>query len=124
MKLVRSQRWRRRFVAACVPYLLLSVFVDFIHLHPQVGVQALEIASRSSGGVTAAEPQTHPPRVPEYPCAVCLWLQTGTSLEPSLPAGPAVIALANDLTTPPVAAPARPTLLSPDFRGPPLSLFA
>ena len=41
--LVRSSRWRRGFVAACLPYLLLSVFVDFLHVHPAWGRAGLHV---------------------------------------------------------------------------------
>ena len=40
---MRSSRWRRGFVAACLPYLLLSVFVDFLHVHPAWGRAGLHV---------------------------------------------------------------------------------
>lgn len=120
MTLVRSQRWRRTLVAACLPYLLLSVFVDFIHLHPLMGADAPGIAASAR----VAGPETRGPVLPDSPCAVCLWMQAGTGLQPSVSAGPIVVALSNALVPLPVPCPARPALLSPDFRGPPLSLFA
>lgn len=120
MRLVRSRRWRRRLVAACLPYLFLSVFVDFIHLHPLSGGDAPGI----SASAHVAGPETHTPRLPDSPCAVCLWMQAGAGLEPSATAGPTAVAVSNDLTPLPVACPARPALLTPDFRGPPPSLFS
>lgn len=120
MIMVCSQRWRRTLVAACLPYLLLSVFVDFIHLHPLLSGDA----PRNSVSQHVAGPGTPHPRLPDPTCAVCRWMQAGTGLQASVSAGEAVVALANDLTPLAAPCPARPALLSPDFRGPPLTLFA
>lgn len=73
--LLKHSPWRRRvFLAACLPYLLLSVSVEFIHLDrvdrdvpPALhGVRA-----------TAAVPTLHsePVPAPEYACAACTWLR-------------------------------------------------
>ena len=72
--LKQSAWWRRVFLAACLPYLLLSVSVELVHLDrvdrdvPRVlhGVHA-----------TAAVPTLHsePIPAPEYSCAACTWLR-------------------------------------------------
>lgn len=120
MTLVRSQRWRRTLVAACLPYLFLSVFVDFIHLHPLLSRDVPQISVSQH----VARPEARDSRLPDSPCAVCRWMQAGTGLQASVSAGPTVVALANDLTPLAAACPARSALLSPNFRGPPLTLFA
>jgi len=120
MTLVRSKRWRRTLVAACLPYLLLSVFVDFIHLHPLLSgtVPQISVSQR------VATPAPRNSRLPDSTCAVCQWMRAGTGLQASVAPGPTVVALPNAVTPLATACPPRPALLSPDFRGPPLALFA
>ncbi len=117
--LVRSPRRRRTLVAACLPYLLLSVLVDFVHLHPlMVGG-----APRVSASEPATAPGTH--QTPTSPrCAVCLWMQAGTGIQPSVSNGPTVVALASAVTPVETPSPSRSTFLSPDLRGPPIAQFS
>lgn len=119
MTRVRAPRWRRVFVAACLPYLLLAVCADFLHLHPAFGGTALQFAT--SERVVAP---SHTSKLPDYSCAVCQWLRAGTGLQASATVAPRTVPLSSDVAAGLATAPARPTLLSPDFRGPPLALSA
>lgn len=121
--LVRSPRWRRAFIAACLPYLLLSVFVDFLHVHPAWGRAGLHVQVEGAPDVLTV-PSSQSSRLPDYSCAVCQWLRMGTRLQPSL-------AVATALGMLPVAVqpmqtewPESPVPHPPAFRGPPRSFFA
>lgn len=105
-------------IAAFLPYLLLSVFVDFVHLHRLI---AGPIAASS----LAAHVNTELPggtKLPETSCAICQWQRAGTGMQTSVTDEPTPGLLATLVLARPSAAPLRPTLGSPDFRGPPLSL--
>jgi len=102
-------------VAACLPYLLLSVFVDFVHLHPLLGGAVTQLSAVPH--VAACTPPAS--RTGDSPCAICQWLRAGTGLQPSIAISPAIGMLAGTVTLP--AAPPRgsPAPLSVDLRGPP-----
>jgi len=119
MTLVRSQRWRRALVTACLPYLLLSVFVDFLHLHPLLGGNVPQISVAEHVGTQGPRNS----RLPDSTCAVCQWMRAGTGLQTSVAAGPRPVPLRDAVAPPAASCPSRPALLSPDFRGPPLLLF-
>ena len=76
-------RWRRAFIAACLPYLLLSVFVDFLHVHPAVGTGRAARPSRRCARRPTV-PSSQSSRLPDNTCAVCQWLRMGTRLQPSV----------------------------------------
>lgn len=119
MILVRSRRWHRTFVAACLPYLLLSVLVDFVHLHSLMNGTPQVAASQA-----APVPGTKHSQPTSPACAVCLWMQAGMGVQPSVSSGPTAVALANALNPLDPPCPARPALLTPDLRGPPVALFS
>lgn len=105
-------------MAACLPYLLLSVLVDFVHLHPLFDVRAPQISATNH---VAPCPTT---KGYDAPCAICQWLRAGTGLQPSVAAGPAVVRLAGDVTAGlavPCGSPARLPIAP---RGPPASPLA
>src|SRR5260370_15945771 len=111
-------RRRRALVAAFLPYLLLSVFVDFVHLHRIIagGVPAASVTNH----VEAAAPDRT--KLPDTGCAICQWLRAGTGLHLSQAGRPVAGLVAAPLASRPSVTPARPALRSRDFRGPPSSL--
>ena len=112
---MRSPRRRRPLVAACLPYVLLSVLAGFVHLHPlQVGVTPLASASEP-----ATAPGHHQTAPASPACAVCMWMQAGTGVQPSISSGPILVELASAPPTFEAFTPLRPALLSPALRGPP-----
>jgi hypothetical protein len=110
-------RRRRALVAAFLPYLLLSLFVDFVHLHRLfTGNMALLSQSQHVAAVTTGQP-----RLPDAPCAICQWLRAGTGLQTSTAAQFTFETIALAIVSLPSSIPFRPALAGPDFRGPPLS---
>lgn len=111
-------RRRKALAAAFLPYLLLSVFVDFVHLHRLI---AGPIAPSSlSEHVTATVPGGS--KLPETSCAICQWQRAGTGLQTSVTDEPTRGVIAAVVTAPPSLIPLKTEFGSPDFRGPPLSV--
>jgi hypothetical protein len=108
-------RRRRALVAAFLPYLLLSLFVDFVHLHRLFTGNMSPLDE--SQHVTAVSPGQQ--RLPDAPCAICQWLRAGTGLQTSTTAQFTFDTI--DAAIAPLASssPLRPILGTPDFRGPP-----
>ena len=118
MSSLRSSRRRRTLVAACLPYLLLSVFVNFVHLHPLLNESVPQISATQH---VAACPTA---KAYDSQCAICQWLRAGTGLKAVIAVGPAVLLMPGDValtTAPPRGSPVR---LSIDLRGPPFARFA
>lgn len=115
---LRSLHRRRTFVAACLPYLLLSVFVNFVHLHPLLNESLPQISASQH---VAACPTA---KAYDSQCAICQWLRAGTGLKAVVAAGPVILLMPGDV--PLTGAPPRgsPVRLSIDLRGPPSSRFA
>ena len=104
-------------MAAFVPYLLLSVFVDFVHLHRLIaGPVAL---SSQSAHLKAAEPGGS--KLPDSSCAICQWQRAGAGTQASVSDALLVAVVETTVDALPGEVPLRPDLGSPDFRGPPLS---
>lgn len=104
-------------MAAFLPYLMLSLFVDFVHLHRLiVGGMTPVSAAQQVKPVTASETG-----VPDAPCAICQWLRAGTGVQTSTVAQVAFDTIATPIALLPSLTPFRPALGAPDFRGPPLS---
>jgi len=109
-------RRRRALVAAFLPYLLLSLFVDFVHLHRLfTGNMSLLSGSQHVTAVTTGQQ-----RLPDAPCAICQWLRAGTGLQMSTTAQITFATIAVAIAPLPSSVPFRPPLGAPDFRGPPL----
>lgn len=109
-------RRRKALVAAFLPYLLLSVFVDFVHLHRLI-----------NGPVAAASASAHikdgrgtTSRVPETSCAICQWVRAGTGAYTTAVAHQAPVLIAAAIVTRSTLSPSRPDLRTADFRGPPI----
>lgn len=111
-------RRRKALAAAFLPYLLLSVFVDFVHLHRLI---AGPIAPSSlSEHVAPTVPGGS--KLPESSCAICQWQRAGTGMQTSVTDEPTREVISAVVTPQPSVVPLRPDFGSPDFRGPPLSL--
>jgi hypothetical protein len=109
-------RRRRALVAAFLPYLLLSLFVDFVHLHRLfTGNMTLLAESQHVTAVTTGQQG-----LPDAPCAICQWLRAGTGLQTSTTAQFTFDTIAASFALLPSSVPFRPALGAPDFRGPPL----
>jgi hypothetical protein len=104
-------------VWSCVPYLLLSIFADFLHVHPLLNPPR----SVATGIVHAVEfaPPPAARRLPDSACAICQWQRVGPRLHAAISAGPAtfapqvlVVAAGSSFHESPVPHPSA-------FRGPP-----
>ena len=116
LSLAGFTRRRRALVAAFLPYLLLSLFVDFVHLHRLfTGNMALLSDSQHVAAVTTGQQ-----RLPDAPCAICQWLRAGTGLQTSTTAQITFDRIAAAIAPRPLSVPLRPDLGTADFRGPPL----
>ena len=120
MRVFRSSSRRRLLISAFLPYLLLSVFVDFVHLHPLLQgtspqISAVKHVAACTGSATQRS---------DTPCAICQWLRTGTGLQASVAVGPSIVLLPDQVAAPVIAARGSPAPLSIDLRGPPSLLFA
>ena len=120
MRVFRSSCRRRLLISAFLPYLLLSVFVDFVHLHPllQDSVPQLSAAKHVAG---CTGPVT---RTTDSPCAICQWLRAGTGMQASIAIGPSITLLADQVAMSVLQVRGSPPLHSIDPRGPPSVLFA
>jgi hypothetical protein len=109
-------RRRRALVAAFLPYLLLSLFVDFVHLHRLfTGDMTLLSESQHVAAVTPGQQG-----LPDAPCAICQWLRADTGLQTSTTAQITFDRIATPIAPLPSSVPLRPALGAPAFRGPPL----
>lgn len=116
LRLMRSRRWRRTFIAACLPYLLLSVSVQFLHVHRFDSGTAAVLGA----GPASVSPATHrSARLPDTPCAICQWLRVGPRLQPRVSIDPATRPLADAIAVPAAHSPDSPDLTSVALRGPP-----
>ncbi|HEY3884992.1 MAG TPA: hypothetical protein VGL62_07285 [Vicinamibacterales bacterium] len=113
--LTRS-RWRRSLAAACVPYLFLSMFVDFVHVHP--------LGASASGAAYQTVVAARSSKTPEGPCAVCQWLRADTGLRTPIAAGIGAELLATDMVTRALEWHTQTVVSSCEFRGPPSVLSA
>lgn len=115
----RTRRWRQIFIAFCLPYVLASVLVDFVHVHPPAAA-----APTVAGSAAIAQPSRSAPQ-PDYTCTVCVWLRSGLQLTPNttdtLAAGVTATAF---VLTPDAVRPDAPIARSELLRGPPSSLLA
>lgn len=115
LHIMRSRRRRLVSISICLPYLLLSVVADFVHVHPWLKQATASAAVQQVRPVPAQTPR----RLPDAPCVVCQWHRTG----PRLTAGASVVSAARltpALIVPTfVAFPAGPVPHPSRFRGPP-----
>jgi len=114
----QSRRWRQTLFALCLPYLLASVLVDFVHVHRQ----PVATASALAGEVGVTAPRQAPR--PDNPCTACLWLRTGLQLTPHAAATLAAGVATTAFVLPPDAVrPDTPAAPSTLLRAPPSTLL-
>jgi hypothetical protein len=118
MSLAGFTRRRKALVAAFLPYLLLSVFVDFVHLHRLIN-GPIGVASASTH-VKATQPAGS--KLPDTACAVCQWVRAGTGMQTAATASVAPAIVSTTIVARAKTSSSRPDLGSPDFRGPPATL--
>ncbi|HEY2435451.1 MAG TPA: hypothetical protein VGI12_22470 [Vicinamibacterales bacterium] len=111
-------RRRKALVSAFLPYLLLSVFVDFVHLHRLINGPVS--ASAASAHADAGDPAGSKP--PEASCAICQWMRAGTGMQAAVSTEHAPASAATTLVARSTSPASRPEIGSPDFRGPPPAL--
>ena len=109
-------RRRKALVAAFLPYLLLSVFVDFVHLHRLINGP---VAAAASAHVKDGRGATS--NVPDTSCAICQWARAGTGAHTPAVAQHAPALVAATIVARSTLSPSRPDLRTADFRGPPTS---
>jgi hypothetical protein len=109
---------RKALVAAFLPYLLLSLFVDFVHLHRLINGPV--VVSSASVSVSATDRASS--KLPDSSCAICQWVRAGVGMQPGVGAHQAPVLLTTAIVARLTLAPSRPDLGSADFRGPPASL--
>lgn len=101
-------------MAACLPYLLLAMFVDFLHAHrPDSGPAPVP------GVVHVAPAPDGPEATPDYACPVCAWLRMGPSVEAPFSLATCSASLSRMAAPTIAAAPDSPVPLPSLFRGPP-----
>jgi len=120
MRVFRSSCRRRLLISAFLPYLLLSVFVDFVHLHPLLQgsvpqISAVKHVAGCSGDAT---------RTNDSPCAICQWLRAGTGMQATVAVGPRIVLLPDQVSMAVVKVRGSPNPHSIDPRGPPSVPFA
>lgn len=109
-------RRRKALAAAFLPYLLLSVFVDFVHLHHLItGPAAVSASLHVTDGNAASS------KLPDTSCAICQWVRAGSGAQTSVSTHHAPALLASALIARLTLAPSRPDFGTVDFRGPPRS---
>jgi hypothetical protein len=116
LHLVRSSRVRRAFVWGCVPYLLLAVFADFLHVHP------LPVPDSVVAGVVhhiSPTPARHPYRIPDTTCAICQWHRVGPRLQAAALVARATLQAPALVASATAAVPKSPVPHPSAFRGPP-----
>lgn len=119
-RLSRSARWRYAFLAACLPYMLLSVSFEFVHVdRVDRGVP------RALHGAPVASGTLHSERTPapEYSCAACTWLRVQPDRPALVSVGAGVLTLVASGPLPLAVAPVTRTPQPSPLRGPPV-LFA
>lgn len=120
MRVFRSSSRRRLLITAFLPYLLLSVFVDFVHLHPLLQGSVPQISAvKHVAGCTGPATRTN-----DSPCAICQWLRAGAGMQASIDVGPSITLLPDQVALSVVQVRGSPIPHSIDPRGPPSVLFA
>lgn len=109
-------RRRKALVAAFLPYLLLSVFVDFVHLHHLITGPATASAS-----LHVSDGNGDSSKLPDTSCAICQWVRAGSGAQTTVSTHHAPAWLPSALIARLTLDPSRPDLGSADFRGPPRS---
>jgi hypothetical protein len=115
----RITRRRKVLVTAFLPYLLLSVFVNFGHLHRLISGPIPSSSSLTSHVNPSVPGGT---KLPDASCAICQWQRAGTGMQASVTDEPTPDLIATVVEAYESQVPSRLHLGSPDFRGPPAAL--
>jgi hypothetical protein len=120
LHLIRSSRLRQAFFWSCVPFLLLSVFADFLHVHPllNLGSPAVGIAHQA---VSAPKQPEH--RIPDWSCAICQLQRVGPGAQAETMAS-AIVSAPSRVLPSIFAFPKSPIPHPSAFRGPPQLSFS
>jgi len=112
----QSDRWRRLLVAACLPYLLLSVCAEAIH------IERLDagLPHANSDRQHLAAPVLHSEHARPFPCTACSWLRTQPKQQARFTVDVGVTADAVDSLPADPALPDSSGPRTPAGRGPPL----
>jgi hypothetical protein len=100
-------------MAACLPYLLLAAFVDFVHVDRQA-----ETAAPASDTVRLAGPAA-PAGAHDQACPICAWLRVGPGLDTPIAPGACADLVARMIAPIRLTPPESPVPLPAQFRGPP-----
>jgi hypothetical protein len=114
-RLFRRSLWQRTFLAACLPYVLLAAFVDFVHVHA-APYPPFSLAASNGPAVAGSVDGA---RQTGSACPVCLWLRAGPRLAPQVSIEAAEAAVRSEVAPSTDDAPASPIPLPAAFRGPP-----
>src|SRR3954468_22661233 len=120
LHLIRSSRLRRVFFWSCVPFLLLSVFADFLHVHPLLNPGSPAVGTAHQAVSAPTQPRH---RIPDWSCAICQWQRVGPGAQAATTAS--AIGSAPTPVLPAIAAfPKSPIPHPSAFRGPPQLSFS
>jgi len=100
----------------CVPYVLLSIFADFLHVHPLTAGVGIGVSVVHEANYAPPYTARH---IPESACAICQWQRVGTRLHAATSVGPATPAPQMLVAAIGDAFPDSPVPLPRAFRGPP-----
>jgi hypothetical protein len=121
MRYLRTSRVRRAFVWSCVPYLLVSLFADFLHAHPLLSPDAPAIGIVHQMPSVAA-PRSH--RNPNTTCAICQLQRVRSRLQTRTSGPAATLAAPTLLVAVTATVPKSPVPHPSAFRGPPRPFFS
>lgn len=81
----RSTRWRRLFFAACLPYIVVSVLVESLHVSPVLRQEPVApvqtLAAQGTLRIVAPFVSCIHETLPDDSCPACNWLRIGRRLE-------------------------------------------
>jgi hypothetical protein len=110
LKVIRNSPWRRAWVAACLPYLLASLFVDFVHVDPPEGNAPVSMAAPSAAQPTDGSGPA---------CPTGAWLRLGQSFSTPFSFATTAQAVVRPVALPATICPDSPVPLPRALRGPP-----
>jgi hypothetical protein len=116
LHLARHPRWKRVLAAASLPYVVVSLCVDIIHVHGRDGRQS-SAAVRAEQSLEAATQVT---KGSDYSCPACVWLRVHSRLGPRVSTGTATRTAPSAVEVAAPQWPDAPTPPSTAVRGPPL----
>jgi hypothetical protein len=113
----RTPRSRRTLAAACLPYVLVSIFVEFLHVDPQFRARVAPVAVGEASAVASRTSRT------DDACPTCLWLRIGVRLGSRVLSPNPTVVVSAEIATPPADWPDSPVQHPTALRGPPAPVF-